>query len=295
DMLRRALRRQPRDFLRVLVDPRAPGADLMSLARAGRWLDDGGARRVALETYERYVDGGGRVAEHMRRYLVLFRWWHGDRERPSGLLLADAQAAGIDTAAPQINRQDAENAKNNLGGLGGLAVHPRDVEAIRNAYRREPAVADRMAEDLADGAIVLGERAPALIDMYRELGDPARAWRWAEKLLESSPRHAPYLQLAGEVSAAAGDPARAEVFFVEAAAASGDAGASSVAAARAYLALRLPLPAVTAARRAIQLTGPGTAEHAEAIELAATGLEAVGRKDDAAELRARLRPPAVSR
>ena len=156
-------------------------------------------------------------------------------------------------------------------------------------------MADRMAEDFADGAIALGERVPGLIEMYRGLGDPARAWRWAERLLESSPRHAPYLQVAGEVSAAAGDPARAEVFFVEAAAASGDAGASSIAAARAYLAVRQPLSAVTAARRAIQLTGPGTAEHAEAIELAATGLEAIGRKDDAAELRARVRSPAVSR
>ncbi|HUS64730.1 MAG TPA: hypothetical protein VMZ28_09325, partial [Kofleriaceae bacterium] len=144
DMLRRALRRQPRDFLRVLVDPRAPGADLMSLARAGRWLDDGGARRVALETYERYVDGGGRVAEHVRRYLVLFRWWHGDRERPSGLLLADAQAAGIDTAPPQMNHQDTKNTKNTLGVLRVLVANPRDVEAIRNAYRRDPARADRL-------------------------------------------------------------------------------------------------------------------------------------------------------
>ncbi|HTE50695.1 MAG TPA: hypothetical protein VK698_07490 [Kofleriaceae bacterium] len=170
--------------------------------------------------------------------------------------------------------------------LAGAVV--ADLERVTRAYLRDPALADRLAGGFADGEVAVGQRGPLLVDLFARLGDPARALDWAERVLASSPDHAPYLLLAGLAAASAGDAARADVYFVRGAGASGDTGAASLLAARGFLAASLTLPALTAARRAFDLTAPGEPEHAQAIELAAHSLDRLGRRADAAGLRARL-------
>jgi len=77
---------------------------------------------------------------------------------------------------------------------------------------------------------------------------------------------------------------------VRAAAASGDAGAVTLEAARALVALGHPLAAASAARRAAQLTAPGEEERDEALALAALALDSLGRHGDALALRQHLPP-----
>jgi hypothetical protein len=165
--------------------------------------------------------------------------------------------------------------------VGGLS-------RVARAYLRDPALADRLAGELADGAVALGARGPLLVELFARLGDPARAWSWAERVNASSRDHAPYLLLAGMAAAAAGDSPRADIFFIRGAAASGDGGAASLLAARGFLAAARPLPALTAARRAFDLTAPGEPEHASAIDAAARALDLLGRDREATALRGRL-------
>ena len=94
---------------------------------------------------------------------------------------------------------------------------------------------------------------------------------------------------AGIASVAAGAVDRADVLFILGAHASGDAGAATLVAARSFLAHGHPLPAATAARRAVQLTASGQPERAEAVHLAAAALEQLGRADAARRLRAEER------
>jgi hypothetical protein len=509
-------------------DPRLAAADpararLEALAGAAAWVADGGARRAALELYAGYIERGGRELVHARRYLALHRWWYGDRERPSALLLDQLAGAGADLclvardldelrcgealrrdagaratwrraarlgwrtsdpdvaaawveaallawldrevgswtdevarrvdlaavaaarmplhAAPTLlraaghptraaaaldravanpaglspaersilavemaaaGRSDravdqvvAAGATNDLawrgllrvarerepggareaalldrsprevaaahlravGEIGALAAreptaantaalarwrravaHPRlragreaalerwrrlagdapappgrvralplgaadpfritsdarhaaALERIARAYLRSPAAAERLAEDFVDGALAIGQRGPLVAELFLRLGDPARGWRWAERVSRSSPDHPAFLMAAGAASVAAGDPVRADVFFVRAAAASGDAGAASLSAARRLMAADHALAAVAAARRAVQLTAPGEPENDEALALAAAGLERLGRAGDARELRRQMHRP----
>jgi len=158
------------------------------------------------------------------------------------------------------------------------------LERIARAYLVSPAAAERLAGDFADGAPALGQRGPLVVALYLALGDPARAWHWAERTSRSSPEHAPHLMAAGAASAAAGALERADVFFILGAQASGDAGAASVKAARLFLDHGQPLAAVTAARRAVQLTASGQPEHDDAVRLAARALDLLGRSDAARAL-----------
>src|SRR6185503_4604144 len=106
---------------------------------------DGGARRAALDLYEIYVARGGRAAEHGRRYLALHRWWFGDRERPSGLLLHDLAAAGVDLCG-------VARAEDEPGCSGALVAGRADGRAARRRAQRlgwrtaDPEVAARWVE-----------------------------------------------------------------------------------------------------------------------------------------------------
>jgi hypothetical protein len=176
-----------------------------------------------------------------------------------------------------------------IAGPGeGAARTANGLARVARAYLRDPALADRLAGEFVERAHAVGQRGPLLVELFARLGDPARASRWAERTSASSPDHASYLLVAGLAAAAAGDSARADVFFVRGAAASGDAGAASLVAARGFLAASRPLPALTAARRAFDLTAPGEPEHAAAVDAAARALDLLGRGRDAAGLRARL-------
>jgi len=192
--------------------------------------------------------------------------------------LADVRAA---TAQRTDGAAGSRTGMRDRGATDGL-------ERVARAYLRDPALADRLAGELADGAFAIGQRGPLLVELFARLNDPARALEWAERTSESSPDHAPYLLAAGLAAIAAGDAPRADVFFVRGASASGDAGGASLLEARAFLAASRPLAALAAARRAIDLTAPGEPEHAEAVLAAARALELLGRAGEARALVALL-------
>jgi hypothetical protein len=87
---------------------------------------------------------------------------------------------------------------------------------------------------------------------------------------------------AATAEAAAQNHPSAEVLFVEGAARSGDAGAASLAAARAYLRFGAALEAVGAGRRALQLTAPGL--QADAMELLIEAMFLLSRDGDASSV-----------
>jgi hypothetical protein len=248
---------------------RFPSADAQrALARWRRALTDAAHVGAAGDP------AGARRRLGEARDLLEARW----RRLAAGAPVPASPAPGFPLGAVDPDRRRGEEAPRVAGGLRRVA----------RAYLRDPALADRLAGELADGAIALGERGPLLIELFARLGDPARAWSWAERLSASSPGHAPYLLLAGIAAAAAGDAPRADIFFVGGAAASGDAGAASLLAARAFLAAARPLPALTAARRAFDLTAPGEPDHVAAIEVVARAMDRLNRDREAEGMRALL-------
>ena len=161
----------------------------------------------------------------------------------------------------------------------GAATMPAALSDIARAYVREPAAADRLAEEFVAGVVAIGVRGPVVAELFDRLGDPARALEWWDRVARSSPRHPPYLYSSAVAAVAAGDYPRADTLFISAAAASGDGGAVNRAAARAYARVGADVEALIAGRRALQLTAPG--EELELLATIASVNESLGRKSDA--------------
>jgi hypothetical protein len=125
-----------------------------------------------------------------------------------------------------------------------------------------------------------------IASLFAQLGDPARALAWWERVSQSSPDHPPFQFALGDAVAAAGDPARAKVHFVAAAAGSGDAGAFNLAATRSLMRHGASVDALDACRRALHHAAPGQ-DH-EVLELLVAINSALGRTADADAARERL-------
>ena len=291
--------------------PASPTAWRAALAFA-RAAEPGGAREAALcdaapvalaaEHLRRSGELGGLAARFPSRdaLYALARWYEALRSSPDPRLARGLEAletrwrrlaagAALPSVLPSALPLGVVD-PHRIPPVGGApdARAADGLARVARAYLRDPALADRLASELADGAVAIGQRGPLLVELFARLGDPARAWQWAERTSASSPDHAPYLLAAGLAAVGTGDSPRADVFFVRAAGASGDAGATSLMAARSFLAAGRALPALTAARRAYDLTAPGEPERAAASELAAASLDLLGRGADATALRARL-------
>ena len=158
------------------------------------------------------------------------------------------------------------------------AVYASLIDVVRS-YLNDPALSDRLAEDFVDGAVYVGARGPIIAQLYARLGDPARALRWRERVVATSKRHADALHELATAAVSAGDPSRAEVYFIESAAADGDAGAANERAVRAFVAAGAAVEALPAGRRAVQLTAPG--EGRSVFEAVAAAMLQHGRTGDA--------------
>jgi hypothetical protein len=215
-------------------------APLGDLAQAIAYLDRLGARRAALARATAYVERGGRDGATLARFRALFAWWHG--------AAAPVPFAARDAAPPP---EAASPAPPPAPDDGRLAA---DLAEVAAQWSRSPARADRaIAAQLARDVLPTA-RALALSALLLGLGDPPRAARVADRALASSPALVePYLAVARAAIAAA-DPPRAEIYFTEAAARSGDGGATLAAAARWTLGGGQPLAALALARAALALT-----------------------------------------
>jgi hypothetical protein len=173
--------------------------------------------------------------------------------------------------------------------IGDLALWPEHAALWRigRAYLDDPALADRHAGDFVDGAVYMGERAPLVAALFASLDATARAQQWWERMAARHP-HDPQVQFElGAAVAQTADATRAQVHFMAAAAASGDAGKTNLRAARVLLYNDHALEAVAAARRALALTAP---EHREPVlRLIVDALTRLGRHDEAADIRAQIR------
>jgi hypothetical protein len=162
----------------------------------------------------------------------------------------------------------------------------RALARIAAAFHRDPAAGERLAEDWVGQPAYAGPRLGLLVELLQRIGEPGRARQWSDRLLELAPEHAPYLIAAGIAAAAAGEPERAGLLFVDAAARSGDPGAVYGAAADTLARHSYGVEALGMSRRALALTADG--EDVMLRRRAAALLEEHGRRGDALALPAGL-------
>ncbi len=166
------------------------------------------------------------------------------------------------------------------------------VAAILAAYRRDPALADRLALDAVAAAVDAAAAHAALGELYQALADPARARSAWQAAVDASPEPAFVRGLAVAI-ARAGDPDAAMIVATTAAAASGDPAVVWIDIAGALEDVRKDVHALEAARIALDLAGLDTA--APALDIAVTASRALGRTQQAESLAVRRAPLAPAR
>ncbi len=202
------------------------------------------ADRYALARWSKAL-AGSHLAEGRRAVVKRWRDLLGDADRLPGA--DEVEVAPFGVPDPMVAR-----------GLAALEPEAAvGLVAVANAYVGDPAVADRLAEELVDGAVSVTRRGPAVASLFAQLGDPVRALDWWEKIADASPEHPAYLLGLADAVAATGDAPRAQIHFIAAAANSGDPGAMSLLAARSLARHGADVEALSACRRALQLTAPG--------------------------------------
>jgi tetratricopeptide (TPR) repeat protein len=207
----------------------------------------------------------------------------GLAETPDGRALIAIVAP---PAAPQRTYADAVVA--HVRARAPFGPPAAALARVVAAYLRDPAIADRLADDVTAEAIDAAAARAALGALFLALEDPARARAACEAAvaLAAEPGH---VRALAETLARAGDPDAALVAAATAAAASGDPAPVYLDVARALDETGHHAHALEAARSALDL---GTAETLPAsLAVAAAASHALGRDAQAAALLAR-RPTA---
>ena len=158
------------------------------------------------------------------------------------------------------------------------------------AFRRDPAIAERLGRDLVATAADAAVAHATLGALFEALGDPARARLAWQAAVDASPEPA-FVQGLAEIQARAGDPDAAMVTATMAAAASGDPAVSWLAVARALHAAGSDVIALDAARSALDLASAET--FGDAVDVAIDASRALGRDAQVADL-VRMHPVAPS-
>ena len=169
------------------------------------------------------------------------------------------------------------------------------LEPVIEAYRRDPAIADRLALALVAQADDAAAANGALGALFEALADPARARTAWEAAVALSPEPT-FVRGLARAAARAGDPDAALIHGTTAAAAAGDPATVWLELARALDGVRAHVHALEAARSAIDLAGPDTL--GAALDIAIAASTALGRTEQATALqarRARLAPVGTGR
>jgi len=164
------------------------------------------------------------------------------------------------------------------------------LRAIAAGFARDPAIADRLAREAVGAASDAAAMHATLGALFDAIGDPARARAAWQAAVDASPEPRFVRGLAG-AQARQGDGDAALITATTAAAASGDPAVVWVAIAQALVGSGRYVPALEAARSAIDLAGPETV--AAALDAAIAASRALGRDAQAAGLaaqRARVAP-----
>ena len=174
-------------------------------------------------------------------------------------------------------------------------LHGPDAAALRPivaAYRRDPAIADRLAGDVIATAADAAAAHAALGALFDALGDPGRARASWQAAVDASPEVA-HLRGLADAMARGNDPDAALITATTAAAASGDPAVVWLAIARTLDHAGKPIHALEAARYAIDLAGPATLT--AALDVAISASAALGRHDQVELLAARRAKLAITR
>lgn len=242
---------------------------------AGRVLAGAGAAEIA--TLTENVP----YADELRRVAATRPPFTGDAfveaaARHASLAVSEAS---LDAAARRASLAASEAASHD------------QLRAIVAAYVRDPAIADRLGRDAVAAATDAAAMHAALGALFDGLGDPARARAAWQSAVDASPEPSFVRGLAG-AQARQGDPDAALVHTTVAAAAWGDPAVVWTGVARTLLHAGAYVHALSAARSAIDLSGPETL--ASALDVAISASRALGRDAQAAALaeqRARIAPP----
>lgn len=283
--LRRLNEQAPEDYRGRALSKNATVTELAALVR---WLDGAGAKRRAFEAATRYVDQGGRAPLIVKRWLELHQWWYGDSRSPVPSVLARSATAPLNRLLEFSELVVGDEAH----ALDGATVAPalatdwdapewlQSLEAIEAAMRREPAYAERLAQDFVDAVVYGAPRYVIVVELFHQLKAPLLAQRWALKLIDEYPGKPSYLLVAALASAAAGAVGPSEQFTTKAAAASGDPGHYQAIIARRLRLSGELLAAIAAGRLALSLSAPG--QDLSALLELYRSQRALGRHEDAA-------------
>jgi len=208
-----------------------------------------------------------------------------------GPLAASGDGATLIGQFEPIDRVDDPRAAAIVLAVGARVEGAPPAAALRPlvvAFRRDPAIAERLGRDLVATAADAAVAHAALGALFEALDDPARARLAWQAAVDASPEPA-FVQGLAEIQARAGDPDAAMVTATKAAAASGDPAVSWMAVARALHAAGSDVVALDAARSALDLASADT--FAAALDVASDASRALGREVQVADL-ARMRTPA---
>lgn len=239
------------------------GLDTASVLQIFEWFLAGGAKRQALRVVEHYIQSGGRNPQVVNQWLELHQWWYGERR---SAIPSEAAALGSPKIKPLARLAAAlhsevvparERVAQGLTDDWQLELWKTELVEVEEAYRLDPARADRLARHFVDSDVYGSRRLAALTELFHRLGDTARAKRLGIELASLSRGMPAFSLVAGLACAYDADLGPANQFFITAAAASGDPGRYWAIAARALRRAGHHLPAVAANRRALALTSPG--------------------------------------
>jgi hypothetical protein len=325
-----ALRARGRKQLAALAHDAKPGTDEAAWAGArdnaspvehgafGAWLWSIGARRESYEQLTRWHDAtkSPRDEALQAAYLRAVAWWSpfwlGEVPPPPAEDLVGPERCwfpGADCTPPPIeelalppldtapvastsppNLHDTGVARYAATRVAGTPAPAATLVSIAAAYRRDPAIADRLARDLVDRSVDNAAGNAVAGALFDALRDPARARLYWQAAVDASPEPA-FLRGLAEASAHTGDGPAAIVFATTAAASSGDPAVVWTAVAADLLEANQLPDALTASRSALDLAGPDVLPLALDITIAAS--RAIGRTQQADALllqRAQLAP-----
>ena len=284
----------------------------------GAWLWTVGARREAYEQLARWhaATPAPRDPVLQAAYVRALAWWQPPELPPPPADELGAQRCwfepgGCETAEPAstvsaVVGDPAAAAAARYAITATGATDAAKLVAIGTAYRRDPAIAERLGRELVAASVDAAAGHAAIAALFDALGDPARArveWQAAVDAstgphptgepsgaraadVEPSEADPAYVRgLAGAV-ARAGDGSAALVFATAAAAASGDPAPVWISIARGLHDSGRDVEALSAAHSALELAGREALPRA--LEVAIAASRALGRTAQADVLAARL-------
>lgn len=281
-------------------------------AAFGVWLWERGGKREAYEQLARWHVSGAHDAAYDRAFALALAWWSPDAAL-AALELPGGSVPAADVVVPFATGDDpravaaAHYAHARLEALVGAGLYgagsalapapelPNEAElgVVARAYRRDVAVAERLAGELVGRTIDRAIGQAAIGALFDALGDPGRARTlWLGASGDSD--DAAIVEGYACAAARAGDGDATLVIGATAAAASGDPAVTWISIGHALMRGNRMLDVITAMRSALDLAGANAL--AEALDLAIEASRRTGRDaqaDGFAALRAQLQPPPV--